>query len=231
MTPFRQKRIRTSSSQWVCWGNTASSSCWFKHGAASDTAWEEPSYIKFYKKREKTGPDTIELLDPGIPEVSGLSRSLLPKHGIELYGTCHKGIFTFSFPLPSQLTIHSFLLTLQLVGAIFLSQTSNSEIGLKSTSCSKQLDEGERSVHFLHVFKHLDACQQEDRTSRFLSDNFGVLLVPKGLILMLPLELLDSLAFDGSLTNVQNWKRSILNTCAEIFVQLPLNLLKWCHCF
>lgn len=81
--------------------------------------------------------------------------------------------------------IHSFPLTRQLVGAIFLGQASSSEIGLKSTSCSKQLDE----VHFLHVFKHLDACQQEDRTSRFVSDNFGVLLMPKGLILMLPLEL------------------------------------------
>lgn len=53
----------------------------------------------------------------------------------------------------------------------------------------QQDEEGERSAHFPHVSKHLDACQHKNRTSSFWSGNFGTLSMPKGLILMLSLTL------------------------------------------
>ena len=74
-------------------------------------------------------------------------------------------LFTFSFTLPSQFTVHSFPpVPLLLVEAIFLGGTLNPKTGCTSISCSKpkQLDQEEKgSVHFPNVSKHLDVVSMK----------------------------------------------------------------------
>lgn len=193
---MRQKGIGTNLNQreWESQRNRALSSCRFSERTRSSLIslvlmpqlGKSLPILSFTTKRQREpGPGLIEPLDPAIPEVSGLFRFLLPKPARAGFSvTHHQVIVIFLFSLLSRLTIHSFpLIPLLMVGAISLSQALSPEIGYKSTSCSKpkqQDEEGERSVHFPHVSKHLDACQQWNRTSSFWSGNFGALSMSKG---------------------------------------------------
>lgn len=108
-----------------------------KPWAVSARAWEELFIWSFTTKRkQKTGPDPIERLDPAIPEVSGLLRSMLPK---PVWVVCYLPLRGLYFFIHFSLATHySSTTSNSSVSRSYISRPDiYSEVGYKSTACSK----------------------------------------------------------------------------------------------